>query len=98
MAEWNYKSFWDESLSQLKKELGDEEYGIWFNKLEYIRAEEANIYGSKQRPMKALWVRAELRQKCDYYLCRCSPSILYNQFLSFPISCCKSSIRSSPTA
>ena len=46
MAEWNYKTFWDESLSLLKKELGDEEYGIWFSKVEYIRAEEAVIYAS----------------------------------------------------
>jgi len=46
MAEWNYKSFWDESLSQLKKELGDEEYGLWFNKVEYIRAEETTIFAS----------------------------------------------------
>lgn len=46
MAEWNYKSFWDESLSQLKNELGDEEYGVWFSKLDYIRAEETGIYVS----------------------------------------------------
>ena len=46
MAEWNYKTFWDESLSLLKKELGDEEYGIWFSKVEYIQAEEAAIYAS----------------------------------------------------
>jgi len=44
MGEWNYKSFWDESLSQLKKEIGEEEFGIWFGKLEYIRAEETVIY------------------------------------------------------
>ncbi|MDR0497201.1 MAG: chromosomal replication initiator protein DnaA [Treponema sp.] len=46
MADWNYKSFWDETLSKLKKELGDEEYDIWFSKLEYIRAEESVIYAS----------------------------------------------------
>ena len=46
MTEWNYKSFWDESLSRLNKELGDEEFGIWFSKLEYIRAEETVIYVS----------------------------------------------------
>jgi len=44
MGEWNYRSFWDESLSQLKKELGEEEFGIWFGKLEYSRAEETVIY------------------------------------------------------
>ena len=44
MGEWNYKSFWDESLSQLKNELGEEEFSIWFGKLEYLRAEETVIY------------------------------------------------------
>ena len=44
MGEWNYKSFWDESLSQLKKELGEEEFGVWFGNLEYVRAEETVIY------------------------------------------------------
>jgi chromosomal replication initiator protein len=44
MGEWNYKTFWDESLSQLKKEIGEEEFGIWFGKLEYVRAEETVIY------------------------------------------------------
>jgi len=46
MADWNYKTFWDDSLSQLKKELGDEEYGIWFSKLDYIKAEETVIFAS----------------------------------------------------
>ena len=44
MGEWNYRSFWDESLSQLKKELGEEEFGIWYGKLEYDRAEKTVIY------------------------------------------------------
>jgi len=44
MADLNYKTFWDESLSQLKKELGDEEYSIWFSKLDYIKAEETAIF------------------------------------------------------
>ena len=46
MAEWDYRTFWDESLSQLKNELGEEEYSIWFEKVEYLRAEEGVIYAS----------------------------------------------------
>ena len=46
MAELNYRTFWDESLSRLKKELGDEEYGNWFSKVYYLRAEETVIYAS----------------------------------------------------
>jgi chromosomal replication initiator protein len=48
MTEWNYKSFWDESVSLLKKEIGDEEYGIWFGNVEYICSEETVIYASVQ--------------------------------------------------
>jgi chromosomal replication initiator protein len=44
MGELNFKSFWDESLSQLKQELGEEEFDRWYGKLEYIRAEETVIY------------------------------------------------------
>jgi chromosomal replication initiator protein len=44
MADLNYKVLWDESLSQLKKELGDEEYSIWFSKLDYIKAEGTAIF------------------------------------------------------
>jgi chromosomal replication initiator protein len=46
MSEWNYRAFWDESLSRLKKEQGEEEYNVWFEKLEYIRSEETVIYAS----------------------------------------------------
>jgi len=44
MAEWNYETFWNESLSLLRKELGDEEFNTWFGKIRYLRAEEAVIY------------------------------------------------------
>ena len=46
MAELNYKSCWDESLSMLKKELGDEEYGLWFSDVNYVRSDETVIYAS----------------------------------------------------
>ena len=46
MADVDYKIFWDEALSQLKKDLGDDEYGIWFSKVDYLRAENAEIYVS----------------------------------------------------
>ena len=46
MADVDYKSFWEEALSLLKKELGDDEYGIWFSRVEYLRTEESVIYAS----------------------------------------------------
>jgi len=44
MADVDYKTFWNEVLSLLKKDLGEEEYGYWFSKVEYIRAENSEIY------------------------------------------------------
>ena len=46
MADPDYKTIWDESLFLLKEELGNEEYGLWISKIEYLRAEETVIYAS----------------------------------------------------
>jgi chromosomal replication initiator protein len=43
MAEWDYKIFWDETTEQLRQELGEEEFTIWFSNLEYIKASEIEI-------------------------------------------------------
>ena len=43
MAEWDYKLFWDESIDQLRKELGEGEFTIWLSNLDYIGATETNI-------------------------------------------------------
>ena len=46
MQELDYKKYWDKSLFLLKKEQGEEEYNIWYGKLEYVRAEETVIYAT----------------------------------------------------
>jgi chromosomal replication initiator protein len=43
MAEWDYKLFWDESINQLREELGEGEYTIWLSNLGYISAGETEI-------------------------------------------------------
>jgi chromosomal replication initiator protein len=43
MAEWDYKLFWDESINQLRQELGEGEYTIWFSNLNYTKAGETEI-------------------------------------------------------
>jgi chromosomal replication initiator protein len=43
MAEWDYKLFWNETTDQLRQELGEEEFIIWFSNLEYIKATENEI-------------------------------------------------------
>ena len=43
MAEWDYKLFWDESISQLRQELGEGEFTIWLSNLDYLKATETEI-------------------------------------------------------
>ena len=43
MAEWDYKLFWDETISQLRAELGEGEFTIWLSNLDYIKATETGI-------------------------------------------------------
>ncbi len=31
MAQWDYRVFWDEALSQIREELGEHEFAMWFN-------------------------------------------------------------------
>ncbi|MDR0690223.1 MAG: chromosomal replication initiator protein DnaA [Spirochaetaceae bacterium] len=43
MAEWDYEVFWREILNQMRLELEEQEYSIWFNSLEYLKAGENTI-------------------------------------------------------
>jgi chromosomal replication initiator protein len=43
MAEWDYEVFWQETLNQMRLDLGDQEYSIWFNTLKYLKAGENNV-------------------------------------------------------
>jgi chromosomal replication initiator protein len=42
MTQWNYEIFWKEALSQIKEELGEQEFSLWFN-LEYLGAAESEL-------------------------------------------------------
>jgi chromosomal replication initiator protein len=42
MAEWNYDIFWKETLNQIKSELEEQEFAMWFN-LEYVGAAENEV-------------------------------------------------------
>ena len=42
MANWDYRVFWDEALSQIKEALGEHEFSMWFN-LSYESATESSI-------------------------------------------------------
>jgi chromosomal replication initiator protein len=43
MAEWDYGAFWQESLNQLRAELGEQDFSIWLNKMEYTQGAENSI-------------------------------------------------------
>jgi chromosomal replication initiator protein len=43
MAEWDYRAFWEESIRQLRSELGEQDFSIWFNKLEYAGGTEKSV-------------------------------------------------------
>jgi chromosomal replication initiator protein len=43
MAEWDYEVFWTETMNRFRSELGEQEFSVWFNNVEYLRAEENSI-------------------------------------------------------
>ena len=43
MAEFNYEGFWSETLSRLRSELGEGEFGGWFTDIRYLRSGENSI-------------------------------------------------------
>ncbi|GHV92225.1 chromosomal replication initiator protein DnaA [Spirochaetia bacterium] len=43
MSEWDYEVFWKETMNQIRTELGEQEFSIWFINLEYIKAAEKSI-------------------------------------------------------
>ena len=40
---WDYTVFWNETMSQIRNELSDQEYTMWFNRMEYAGASETDI-------------------------------------------------------
>jgi chromosomal replication initiator protein len=43
MPDWDYRVFWDEAIKQVKHSMSEQEYNLWFNRMEYIRSEEQII-------------------------------------------------------
>jgi chromosomal replication initiator protein len=43
MVEVDYEEFWNETLNQLRSELGEEEFSGWFTDITYLRSEENKI-------------------------------------------------------
>jgi len=43
MAKTDYEGFWQETLSRLRTELGEEEFSSWFTDVEYLRSAEGRL-------------------------------------------------------
>jgi len=43
MAGYDYEGFWNETLSQLRSELGEGEFNAWFTDIKYVRSGEHSI-------------------------------------------------------
>ncbi|WP_455381315.1 DnaA ATPase domain-containing protein, partial [Salinispira pacifica] len=40
---WDYTVFWNETMNQIRSELSEQEYSMWFNRMEYAGASESEI-------------------------------------------------------
>ncbi|MDL2229543.1 chromosomal replication initiator protein DnaA [Treponema sp. OttesenSCG-928-L16] len=63
MAEWNYEVLWKETLNQIKGELDEQEFTMWFN-MEYIKAGENAIAVS----VPSSFYRDQVKQRYQNYI------------------------------
>jgi chromosomal replication initiator protein len=63
MAEWNYEIFWKETVNQIKSELPEQEFAMWFN-LEYISAAEKSI----TLAVPSVFYRDQIKQRYQNYI------------------------------
>ncbi len=43
MDNWDYGVFWEETIKQIRQEVSEQEYSMWFNQIQYSRSEEQQI-------------------------------------------------------
>ncbi len=43
---WDYSLFWNEAMKQIEEEISEQEFAMWFNRMEYAHAAEACIFVS----------------------------------------------------
>ncbi len=63
MAEWNYEIFWKEAMEQIRGELEEQEFAMWFN-LEYQRSTENEIVIS----VPSSFYRDQVKQRYQSYI------------------------------
>ncbi|MDR2186361.1 MAG: chromosomal replication initiator protein DnaA [Treponema sp.] len=63
MADWNYEIFWKETVNQIKSELPEQEFAMWFN-LEYLSAAEESITIA----VPSIFYRNQIKQRYQHYI------------------------------
>lgn len=43
-ATWDYSVFWNETINQIREEISEQEYAMWFNRLTYARSGPSEIH------------------------------------------------------
>ena len=43
-ARWDYSVFWNEAINQIREEISEQEYAMWFNRLTYAGSGETEIH------------------------------------------------------
>ena len=43
MDNWDYSVFWKETIKQIREEISEQEYLMWFNNIEYAKSNELEI-------------------------------------------------------
>ncbi|GAB1482305.1 chromosomal replication initiator protein DnaA [Treponema sp.] len=63
MADWNYEIFWKETMDQIRNELEEQEFAMWFN-LEYLSSTETEIIIT----VPSSFYRDQVKQRYERYI------------------------------
>lgn len=63
MGSWDYSIFWKEAMSQIKKELEEQEFAMWFN-MEYVDSSETELTIS----VPSSFYRDQVKQRYQNYI------------------------------
>lgn len=77
---WDYTVFWNETMNQIRIELSEQEYSMWFNRMEYAGASETEIIVSVPSSFYRDQVRQRYLSKIEEKLFELSGTRLHLEF------------------
>jgi chromosomal replication initiator protein len=77
---WDYTVFWNETMNQIRSELSEQEYSMWFNRMEYAGASELEIIVSVPSSFYRDQVRQRYLSKIEEKLFELSGTRLHLEF------------------